>query len=139
MQLSYFHAVARGQTAEAGVESVWTVEAGRDAFVPLTALASVLQRVRVGTSVAQFARPPVLTALSAMALAEYTQGRFVLGIGTGLVLAFVVKALTPLPAAVAPWSIALAVFLGVAVGIAAGVYPASRASRLDPIVALRPE
>src|SRR5205807_9808434 len=52
---------------EAGIESVWTVEAGRDAFVPLTALASVLQRVRVGTSVAQFARPPVLTALSAMA------------------------------------------------------------------------
>src|SRR5215470_6330071 len=35
------------------------------------------------TPVAQFARPPVLTALSAMALAEYTQGRFVLGIGTG--------------------------------------------------------
>ena len=68
---------------EAGVESVWAVEAGRDAFVPLTAMASVLQRVRVGTSVAQFARPPVLTALSAMALAEYTQGRFVLGIGTG--------------------------------------------------------
>src|SRR5215468_9047127 len=67
---------------EAGVESVWAVEAGRDAFVPLTAMASVLQRVRVGTSVAQFARPPVLTALSAMALAEYTQGRFVLGIGT---------------------------------------------------------
>jgi len=68
---------------EAGVESVWAVEAGRDAFVPLTAMASVLQRVRVGTSVAQFARPPVLTALSALALAEYTQGRFILGIGTG--------------------------------------------------------
>jgi probable F420-dependent oxidoreductase len=68
---------------EAGVDSVWAVEAGRDAFVPLTAMASVLQRVRIGTSVAQFARPPVLTALSAMALAEYTHGRFVLGIGTG--------------------------------------------------------
>jgi putative ABC transport system permease protein len=63
----------------------------------------------------------------------------ILGIGTGLVLAFVVKALTPLPAAVAPWSIALAVVLGVAVGVAAGVYPASRASRLDPIDALRAE
>lgn len=63
----------------------------------------------------------------------------VLGIGLGIALAFVVKAFTPLPAAVAPWSIALGVVLGVSVGIAAGVYPASRASRLDPIDALRAE
>jgi putative ABC transport system permease protein len=61
------------------------------------------------------------------------------GIGLGIALAFVVKAVTPLPAAVAPWSIAVGVFLGVSVGIVAGVYPASRASRLDPIAALRPD
>ena len=62
-----------------------------------------------------------------------------LGIALGLGLAFVVKATTPLPAAVAPWSILVGVLLGVSVGIAAGVYPASRASRLDPIAALRAE
>jgi putative ABC transport system permease protein len=63
----------------------------------------------------------------------------VFGIALGIALAFVVKAVTPLPAAVAPWSIIVAVILGVTVGIAAGVYPASRASRLDPIAALRAE
>ncbi|MGH7559423.1 MAG: ABC transporter permease [Gemmatimonadales bacterium] len=62
-----------------------------------------------------------------------------IGIATGIGLAFLVRALTPMPAAVAPWSVALGVMLGVAVGMAAGIYPASRASRLDPIVALRAE
>jgi len=62
-----------------------------------------------------------------------------LGIGFGILLAFIVRGLTPLPAAVAPWSIFVGVGLGIAVGMTAGVYPASRASRLDPIVALRAE
>ena len=62
-----------------------------------------------------------------------------IGIALGIGLAYLVKAFTPLPAAVAPWSIGVGVLLGVAVGMIAGVYPASRASRLDPIAALRTE
>ncbi len=61
------------------------------------------------------------------------------GIGLGIALAAIVAAVSPLPARVAPWSIGLALLLGVGVGLGAGIYPASRAARLDPIEALRHE
>src|SRR6184192_3800238 len=61
------------------------------------------------------------------------------GVVFGIGLAGAVAALTPLPAAVAPWSILVGVLLGGGVGVIAGVYPASRAARLDPIAALRHE
>jgi putative ABC transport system permease protein len=50
-----------------------------------------------------------------------------------------VQLLSPLPARVTAWSIGLALLLGIVVGVAFGVYPAHRASRLDPIEALRQE
>jgi putative ABC transport system permease protein len=62
-----------------------------------------------------------------------------LGIVTGIALSWVLNAATPLPASVSPASIILGVVLGMAVGIVFGVYPASRAARLDPIAALRQE
>jgi putative ABC transport system permease protein len=37
------------------------------------------------------------------------------------------------------WSVIVAVIVGMGVGIIAGVYPATRAARLDPVVALRKE
>ena len=61
------------------------------------------------------------------------------GVGLGIVLAMLVSALSPLPATVAPWSVVLGVGLGMTVGMVAGVYPATRAAKLDPIVALRSE
>ncbi|HEX8673930.1 MAG TPA: ABC transporter permease [Longimicrobium sp.] len=60
-----------------------------------------------------------------------------LGIGSGIALAYGVSAISPIPARVSPGSILLAILLGIGVGLMAGVYPAYRASRLDPIVALR--
>ena len=58
-------------------------------------------------------------------------------VGTGL--AALVQVLSPLPARVTAWSIGVALLLGIVVGVAFGVYPAHRASRLDPIEALRQE
>ena len=63
----------------------------------------------------------------------------ILGIVLGLAGAWIIESQTPLPAAVAPWSLVAATLLGTVVGIVSGVYPARRASRLDPIEALRQE
>ena len=63
----------------------------------------------------------------------------VLGIGLGILGANIISWNTPLPMAVAPWSLVAATLLGTVVGIVSGVLPARKASRLDPIDALRQE
>ncbi|MGH7580426.1 MAG: ABC transporter permease [Gemmatimonadales bacterium] len=62
-----------------------------------------------------------------------------LGVLIGWALAFGVSTFTALPARITIWSVGLALFVGTAAGVLFGVYPASRASRLDPIAALRVE
>ena len=61
------------------------------------------------------------------------------GILAGFGLAELIAAVSPLPAAVALWSVVVGVLVGATVGIISGVYPATRAARLDPIAALRQE
>ncbi len=63
----------------------------------------------------------------------------IFGVALGVLIAFIMRTATPLPAVVAPWSVVVGVLVGAGVGIISGVYPASRASRLDPIAALRQE
>jgi putative ABC transport system permease protein len=62
-----------------------------------------------------------------------------IGVLWGWALASLISVASPLPARVTAWSIAIALALGAGVGILFGVYPARRASRLDPVAAMRAE
>jgi putative ABC transport system permease protein len=57
----------------------------------------------------------------------------------GIALALLVRVATPLPASIQPWSVAVSLLVASSIGLFFGVYPATRAAKLDPIVALRQE
>jgi putative ABC transport system permease protein len=63
----------------------------------------------------------------------------ILGVIGGWTLSLAVNEFTPLPARITTWSVITALALGAGTGVLFGVYPASRAARLDPITALRAE
>lgn len=75
---------AAAQAAEAlGFDGLWTSETAHNPFLPLTLAADHTQMVSLGTAVAiAFPRSPMVTAQLAWDLAEQSNGRFILGLGT---------------------------------------------------------
>jgi len=63
----------------------------------------------------------------------------VVGMLLGGGIALGINKLTPIPAAVPLWSVVVAVAASIVTGILFGMYPANKASKLDPVEALRYE
>lgn len=103
-------------------------------------LVSVMERTReIGMRKAVGARRRDIIMQVLVESATLSGSGAAVGIIIGIALAQIVRAISPLPAAIAPQWLAVSVLLGAGVGIAAGIYPAARAARLDPVVALRAE
>ncbi len=103
-------------------------------------LVSVMERTReIGIRKALGARRKDILVQVLIEAATLSTAGAGFGVAIGILLAMLISAVSPLPAAVSPVWVSVGVALGLGVGIAAGVYPASRASKLDPVDALRYE
>jgi len=103
-------------------------------------LVSVMERTReIGIRKAVGARSRDIVVQVLIESATLSCAGAALGILIGIALAYTIRTASPLPAAIAPKWMLVSVVLGAGVGIVAGLYPATRAARLDPVVALRAE
>ncbi|RKR88776.1 putative ABC transport system permease protein [Micromonospora pisi] len=103
-------------------------------------LISVRERTReIGLRMAVGARPRDIGLQFLLEAVLLTTLGGVAGVALGITGAWSVAALSPVPATVTGWSLALAFGVSAVVGIVFGVLPARRAGRLDPVVALRAE
>ncbi len=109
-------------------------------------LVSVTERTReIGIRKALGAKPTTLLLQFTVEAITLSLAGGVLGVGVGIGLGLgishVIEHYTelPFPSVVAPESIALSLIVSMAVGLFFGIFPAARASRMDPVDALRSE
>jgi len=63
----------------------------------------------------------------------------IIGIVIGFTIAAIISFVSPLPYIIAPWSIAAGLIVTFVIGVVFGTYPANKAAKLDPVVALHYE
>jgi putative ABC transport system permease protein len=83
-------------------------------------------------------RLDILRQFMAESLLQCITGGLI-GIGLGFLVALALRTFSPFPAAVQGWVAVAGVVMSSAVGLFFGIYPALRASRLDPVIAMRSE
>jgi putative ABC transport system permease protein len=104
-------------------------------------LVSVTERTReIGVRKAIGARRSDITWQFLFEAMSLTGVGGVMGILVGYSLSFLVRTFVPgLPSTVPAWSVVAGLLVSVSIGLFFGLWPAVKASRLDPIVALRYE
>ncbi|MGH9650919.1 MAG: ABC transporter permease, partial [Terriglobales bacterium] len=104
-------------------------------------LVSVTERTReIGVRKAIGARRSDITWQFLLEAMTLTGAGGVLGILAGCTLSMLIRALVPqLPSVVPLWSVVAGFVMAVSIGLFFGMWPAMKASRLDPIVALHHE
>jgi probable F420-dependent oxidoreductase len=76
---------AARRAEHAGAEVLWVPELHRSATLSAAAIVQATSTAQVGTAIAlAFTRSPMVTALEALDLDELSEGRFILGLGTGV-------------------------------------------------------
>ncbi len=137
--LTFWEGISRGIFATlVGIVSITLVVGG--IIIMNVMLVSVTERTReIGIRKALGAKRRLILFQFLVESVTLTSTGGLVGIILGFGVAFCVAAFTRLPWAVEPWSIAAALLIVFAVGIFFGLYPASRAARLQPVEALRHE
>jgi putative ABC transport system permease protein len=103
-------------------------------------LVSVTERAReIGVRKALGARRKDILLQFLIESATMSLAGGVIGVLIGISLAKVITLAISFPSEVEIWSILVSLFVSTAVGLFFGVYPAFKASELDPIAALRAE
>jgi putative ABC transport system permease protein len=103
-------------------------------------LVSVTERTReIGIRKALGARPNDIQTQFLIEAGTMALVGGVFGVLGGIGVAEIVTLVIGFPSSIAVWSVLVGLLMATATGIFFGVYPARKAARLDPIVALRSE